>query len=264
MSENQESLVRYAVKEHTAWLTLNRPKRLNALSIESIKALVKNLERANEDPAVRAVVITGEGTKAFCAGADIDSFYNESQGSISEHAFREQLLSLFTTLMQLGKPTIARVNGYALGGGFGLAMACDLVVTTSSAQFGTPEVNIGLFPMMIMPVLQRNIGRKKLLEMMYTGDKLRGDEALALGMVNYAVSVDQLDQTVNELTRKITRKSQVIYKLGREAFYTMADQSQPEALEYLQDMLSKNLHTADAKEGLQAFLEKRTPVWTDQ
>lgn len=264
MSENQESLVLYTVKSEAAWLTINRPQRLNALNIPTLKALVQQLERANEDPAVRAVVITGEGTKAFCAGADIDSFYNESQGSISEHEFREQLLKLFSTLMQLNKPTIARVNGYALGGGFGLAMGCDLVVATSSAQFGTPEVNIGLFPMMIMPVLQRSIGRKKLLEMMYTGDKLRGDEALTLGMVNYAVSVDQLDQTVNELLRKITSKSQMIYKLGREAFYTMADQSLPEALEYLQGMLSKNLHTADAKEGLQAFLEKRKPEWTDQ
>lgn len=264
MSENQESLVLYTIKEDAAWITLNRPHRLNALSIPLIKALVKNLERANEDPAARAVVITGEGTKAFCAGADIDSFYNESQGSISEHEFREQLLSLFSTLMQLNKPTVARVNGYALGGGFGLALACDLVVATSSAQFGTPEVNIGLFPMMIMPVLQRNIGRKKLLEMMYTGDKLRGDEALELGMINYAVSVDQLDQTVNELLRKMTKKSQMIYKLGREAFYTMADKSLPDALDYLQEMLSKNLHTADAREGLQAFLEKRKPEWTDQ
>ncbi len=264
MSEQEESLVLYTVKEKAAWLTINRPHRLNALNIPTLKSLVKHLERANEDPAVRAIVITGEGTKAFCAGADIDSFYNESQGSISEHEFREQLLALFSTLMQLNKPTIARVNGYALGGGFGLAMGCDLVVTTSSAQFGTPEVNIGLFPMMIMPVLQRSIGRKKLLEMMYTGDKIRGDEALELGMVNYAVSIDQLDQTVNELLRKMTSKSQMIYKLGREAFYTMADQSLPEALDYLKGMLSKNLHTADAKEGLQAFLEKRKPEWTDQ
>ncbi len=259
-----EETILYDVKENVAFITINRPKRLNALSIPTLKDMVTALKRADEDNDARAIVITGSGTKAFCAGADIDSFYNESKGSVNEHEFRDQLLALFTVMTQLKKPTIARVNGYALGGGFGLAMACDLVVASSSAQFGTPEVNIGLFPMMIMPVLQRNIGRKKLLEMMYTGDKIKGDEALALGMINYSVSIDQLDQTILELTRKLTRKSQMIYKLGREAFHTMADMPLREALDYLQDMLSKNLHTEDAKEGLQAFLQKRPPVWKDQ
>ena len=247
--------------DRVATVTIQHPP-VNALSPAVVKELGQAFGELASNNEVGAVVLTGAGPKIFVAGADIKAMASMDPAGAEQLARDGQ--AAIDQLASMPKLTICAINGLALGGGLELAMACDLVVTTSSAQFGTPEVNIGLFPMMIMPVLQRNIGRKKLLEMMYTGDKLRGDEALALGMVNYAVSVDQLDQTVNELTRKITRKSQVIYKLGREAFYTMADQSQPEALEYLQDMLSKNLHTADAKEGLQAFLEKRTPVWTDQ
>lgn len=257
-------LVLYHVEKHIAWLTLNRPERLNALSIPLLDRLLERLEEAEADDNVRVVVLTGSGTRAFCAGADIDAFYNESQGSVSEHDFRERLLKLFSLLMQLPKPTIARVNGYALGGGFGLAMACDLVIAANSARFGTPEVNIGLFPMMIMPVLYRNVSRKKLLEMMYTGDKISGDEALALGMINHAVNTDQLDQKVMELAGKLVNKSGSTLKLGRQAFYKMADMSVPEALDYLKDMLSANLHTEDAAEGLKAFLEKRPPEWTHQ
>lgn len=257
-------LVIYEIKNQVAWLTLNRPERLNALSVPLADQLIACLQRAQDDGDAKAVVITGSGTRAFCAGADIDSFYNESQGAVSEHAFKERLLAIFELLMQLSKPTIARVNGYALGGGFGLAMACDLVVATHTAKFGTPEINIGLFPMMIMPVLFRNIARKKLLELMFTGEKVSGDEALALGMINHVVTVDHLDQCVNELAQKLTQKSGMTLKLGREAFYTMADMALPEALKYLQGMLSRNLHTADAREGLQAFLEKREPQWSGQ
>ncbi len=259
-----EDLVLYEIRNRAAWLTINRPERLNALSVPLADQLVERLKQAEADANVRVVVITGSGTRAFCAGADIDSFYNESQGSVSEHAFRERLLTLFETLMQLSKPTIGRVNGYALGGGFGLAMACDLVVASKSAKFGTPEVNIGLFPMMIMPILFRNIGRKKLLELMYTGEKINGETALELGMINYAVSVDQLDQQVQELANQISAKSGTTLKLGREAFYTMADMDLPAALRFLQEKLSENLHTADAQEGLKAFLEKRSPEWTHQ
>ncbi|MBF2053832.1 MAG: enoyl-CoA hydratase/isomerase family protein [Candidatus Sericytochromatia bacterium] len=256
-------IVSYQIKQQSAWLTLNRPERLNALSIPLIDELIAALQRAAADSEARVVVITGSGTRAFCAGADIDSFYNESQGTVDEHAFRDRLLQLFELLMDLSKPTIARVNGYALGGGFGLAMACDLVVASSTALFGTPEINIGLFPMMIMPVLYRNVGRKKLLEMMFTGDKISGEEALQLGMVNAAVSVDQLDQSVQELANKLAAKSGMTLKLGRQAFYHMADLPVREALPYLQGMLSQNLHTQDGREGLQAFLEKRPPQWQD-
>lgn len=256
-------IVSYQIKQQSAWLTLNRPERLNALSIPLIDELIAALQRAAADSEARVVVITGSGTRAFCAGADIDSFYNESQGTVDEHAFRDRLLQLFELLMDLPKPTIARVNGYALGGGFGLAMACDLVVASSTARFGTPEINIGLFPMMIMPVLYRNVGRKKLLEMMFTGDKISGEEALQLGMINAAVSVDQLDQSVQELANKLAAKSGMTLKLGRQAFYQMADLPVREALPYLQNMLSQNLHTQDGREGLQAFLEKRPPQWQD-
>lgn len=258
-----ETLITYTLREQAAWLTLNRPTRHNALSIPLLTDLVQLLQQAQADPEARAVVITGAGNKAFCAGADIESFYNESQASVDEHAFREKLLALFELLMQLGKPTLARVNGYALGGGFGLAMACDLVIASEHAVFGTPEIQIGLFPMMIMPALFRNTPRKKLLEMMFTGDKVGAPEAEKLGMINYAVPNDVLDAKVAELLNKITAKSSKTLELGREAFYTMSEMDIHQALPYLKDMLSKNLHTRDAREGLQAFLEKRPPLWQD-
>ena len=258
-----DPLVLQEIKGHTLWLTLNRPERLNALSIPLLDQLLDALRKSHEDPTLKAVVITGSGPKAFCAGADIDSFYNESQGSVNEHAFRERLFQLFETLMRLPKPTLARVNGFALGGGFGLALACDLVIASENASFGTPEIQIGLFPMMIMPVLFRNIGRKKLLEMMFTGDRITAREAEQLGMINYAVPAEELNQKIEDLTQKLSSKSGKTLQLGREAFYTMSEMDIHQALPYLKGMLSQNLHTHDAREGLQAFLEKRSPVWTN-
>lgn len=258
-----ESQVFYTIKDQAVWLTLNRPQRLNALSIPLLDALLEGLHKADQDKAVRVVVITGSGEKAFCAGADIDSFYNESQASIDEHAFRERLLQLFETLMKLSKPTIARVNGFALGGGLGLALACDLVIASEKARLGTPEIQIGLFPMMIMPILLRNISRKKLLEMMFTGEQITAQEAMEWGMINYAVPPTVLDQKVAELCTKLSSKSGRTLQLGREAFYTMSEMNIHQALPYLKGMLSQNLHTQDAQEGLQAFLQKRPPVWKD-
>lgn len=263
MSEIQ-TIVQYEIKHQCAYITINRPERLNALNINLLDQLIYRLTTASQDPEARAVILTGTGSKSFCAGADIDSFYNESQGTISEHAFKEKLVEFFELLMnRLGKPSIARVNGYALGGGFGVAMACDLVVASDNASFGTPESQIGLFPMVIMPVLYRNTPRKKLLEMMYTGGKVSAKEALDLGMINQVVAQEQLDQAVETLAAKLTSKSSMTLKLGREAFYTMADLPQSSAFAYLKQMLSQNLHTTDAREGLEAFLQKRPPQWKD-
>lgn len=258
-----QELMSYDIKNKCAWLTIQRPGRLNALSVPLLDVLHENLIKAEHDSAARVIILTGAGEKAFCAGADIDSFYNETQASVDEHEFKEKLLRLFETMMKLSKPTIARVNGYALGGGFGLAMGCDLVVASNNAKFGTPEINIGIFPMMIMPALARNIGRKKLLEMMFTGDKVKAEEAERLGMINACVPPEQLDDAVETLAAKLAQKSGNTLKLGREAFYTMSEMNTHQALNYLKGMLSQNLHTQDAQEGLKAFLEKRAPVWSD-
>lgn len=258
------TLIQYEIRDKAAWLTLNRAERHNALSLPLLGELIEQLQRAEADSEARVVVLTGAGPKAFCAGADIDSFFNETQGTVSDHAFKEQLVKFFELLMQLSKPTIARVNGLALGGGFGVAMACDLVVASDNAAFGTPEANIGLFPMVIMTLLYRNMPRKKLLELMYTGEKVKAAEALELGMINQVVPAAELDAAVSTLVGKIASKSGMTLRLGREAFYTMADMPIPGALAYLKQMLSQNLHTADAREGLQAFLDKRPPQWQDK
>jgi enoyl-CoA hydratase/carnithine racemase len=256
-----QSLVTTTISDMIATLTLERPERLNALSIPLMETLTAAFQAVEAAPEVKVIVLTGSGPKAFCAGADIDGFYNEAQGTMDEHTFREKLVLLLETLMRSHKPTIARVNGFALGGGFGLAMACDLVVAAEHARFGTPEVNIGLFPMVIMPVLYRSIGRKALMELMLTGDKVSATEAQQLGFVNHVVKATELDTKVAELAGKIASKSGSTLRLGREAFHTMADMPLSDALRYLKQMLSQNLHTPDAREGLQAFLEKRPPIW---
>lgn len=258
-----QELVTYEVKERAVWLSFNRPERLNALNMDVVNQLIAGLKKAEQDPNVKVIVLTGTGEKSFCAGADIDRFLNQDE--MDQYQFREDFCQLFENFSRCAKPIIGRINGYALGGGFGVAMACDILVASERAKLGTPEINIGLFPMMIMPTLFHNVSsRKKFLEMMFTGDKLSAQEALELGMLNHVVPHEELDQKVQELVDKISAKSSATLKLGRQAFYHMAEMDFHQALPYLRGMLSVNLRTEDAKEGLSAFLEKRKPEWKDK
>jgi enoyl-CoA hydratase/carnithine racemase len=162
----------------------------------------------------------------------------------------------------LKKPLLGRINGHALGGGLGLACACDIVIAADDCRFGTPEINVGLFPYVIMATLLRfTSAPKRLLEMMLTGERVDAKEAQQLGLVNYAVPREQLDAKVDEITKKIVNKSPAILRLGRRAFYTMRDMEYEKALEYLASMLAINTMAEDVAEGIAAFLEKREPVW---
>jgi enoyl-CoA hydratase len=250
----------YAPRDAVAMVTINRPDTRNALSHEVVVELRAALQEAKRDAAVRVVVLTGAGT-IFCAGADLNSFRSE-QPELDRRLQRRQLAELFLDMTRLGKPTLARVNGHALAGGFGLVAACDLAIASSEAQFGMPEVNVGLFPMMIMAIVFRNLPRKAAMELMLTGKRIDAAEAVRLGLINREVSPNRLDAEVEALASALARKSPIGMRLGLEAFYTMEDMSFPAAIAYLQDQLTLLSLSDDLKEGVNAFFEKREPRFT--
>ncbi len=250
----------YEVREHVAWVTINRPERRNAMSWDVITGLRKAAADAKEDDNVRVVVLTGAGDQAFCAGADLTGMRGDA-GFVETHDARGELARLFMDFWSLGKPTIARVRGFALAGGFGLALSCDFVVAADDAQFGTPEINVGLWPYMITVPLVRSMPPKKVLELMLTGRRVNAAEADRIGFVNQVVPVDELDAATETLASQLASKSPAIVKLGRDSFYNVWDLAAGDALNHLHNMLTLNTMTEDAAEGIAAFVEKRDPQW---
>ncbi|MGH7763537.1 MAG: enoyl-CoA hydratase/isomerase family protein [Candidatus Dormibacteraceae bacterium] len=241
-----------------ATITLNRPDQRNPLSAVMLRDLVAAFRWARDEPAVRVVVLTGAGDRAFCAGADLASF-DADVTELERHRSRDLFVDLFTTMADLGKPIVGRINGHALAGGLGLACSCDILVSTDTATFGTPEINVGIWPMMIQAVLARNIPRKVLLEMEMLGDRWTATQMQALGLINRVVTHDQLDSAVGEITERLARKSPIAMRLGRDSFYRQQDMEFHTALEYLQSQLTLVALSEDSKEGIKAFLEKREP-----
>ena len=253
--------VLYAVDGGVATLTINRPERRNALSWDVVRLLRERVASAREDADVQVLVLTGAGERAFCAGADLGGMATGA-GFLELHEGRGELASLFLDLWQLGKPTIARVRGYALAGGFGLALSCDLVVAADDAQFGTPEIDVGLWPYMITVPLVRSMPPKKALELMMTGRRVDAAEAASIGFVTRVVPVVELDAAVAELAATLASKPPGVLKLGRDSFYAVWDRAAEDALAYLHPMLTVTTLTEDAQEGMAAFQEKRPPRWT--
>jgi enoyl-CoA hydratase len=256
-----EEVVLYEVRGPAAWLTINRPDRRNAISGGVIEGLMAGLGRAAADEGVRVVVVTGAGDRAFCAGADLRSTMAPREGRVGQHDRRGRIAALLSGLMRFAKPVVARVNGVALAGGFGLMMACDLVVAADDVDFGTPEINLGLWPFMISAVIKRNVPRKVALEMMMTGRRYSAEEAARWGMVNRVVPRDALDQAVDELVGDLASKSPLVLRLGKEAFANVDHMGLDVALAYLNAMLTVDLESEDVAEGVSAFLEKRSPAW---
>jgi enoyl-CoA hydratase/carnithine racemase len=252
--------VLYAVGDGVARITINRPERRNAMSWAVIAGLRERVAEAKADPDVRVVVLTGAGDKAFCAGADLGGM-GEGAGFLDLHEGRGGLAELFRDLWALGKPTVARVRGYALAGGFGLALACDFVVASDDAQFGTPEIDVGLWPYMITVPLVRSMAPKKVLELMLTGRRVSAEEAERMGFVNRVVKAKELDDAVDTLAGALAAKSPAVVKLGRDAFYAVWDLAADDALRYLHPMLTITTQTEDSREGIKAFVEKRPPEW---
>jgi len=246
----------YNVAKNTATLIINREERRNAISLETIKLFLKYLDRAEEDTAVRAVLITGAGNKAFCAGADLSS---EPGGPIREGI--DLYVRLLKKLTNFPKPVVARVNGACMAGGMGFMLACDIVIAVENARFGTPEVNVGLWPMMIGALIYRNVLRKKAMEMVLLGERLTAAQALDMGLITRVVPPAGLDDEVEAVLRSLVQKSPISMKIGKEAFYAMADMPFEDALDFLSQKLAEVAATEDAREGITAFLEKRPPVF---
>ncbi|AWV91382.1 crotonase [Bradymonas sediminis] len=252
-------------KDAIATLTINRPARRNALSGAVVRELTRQFGLLSQDATVGVIVLTGAGEKAFCAGADLMDAQAEAAGGkgiLGMHEARADFADLLLAMNRCARPIIGRANGHALGGGLGLLLSCDLTVGKVGATFGTPEVKVGLFPMMIMAVISRNLGRKRAMEMMLTGERLSAEEAVEYGILNRAVAPEKLNETVEALASRIAGFSPAVLKLGRRAFYKTQDMTFEQALATLQNELTINTLTDDATEGIMAFLGKRDPEWT--
>jgi enoyl-CoA hydratase/carnithine racemase len=254
------SAIKVAADAGVLTLTLHNPARKNAIGPVMANELLHALDDAREDPAVRVVVLTGAGD-AFCAGGDFAQM-TAPGGAESELPSKGDYADLLLALCRYAKPTVARVNGVAMGGGLGLVAACQFAVAARGAKLGTPEVNVGLFPMMIMAVLRRVVHHRRLLEMMMFGERLDADEAALAGLVNRAVEPGELDAAVKQITDRLLSKSPLTLRLGLEAFAAQEELDLDEALPLLRERLGGCLATDDAREGLMAFLEKRPPKWT--
>lgn len=250
----------YDVTDGVATLTLNRPEQRNALSGQMLGELVDALRRCREDEAVRAVVLTGAGDKVFCAGADLGGFAADVP-LVSKHFSSDLFLEFFRLMPRLGKPSLCAANGHVLAGGMGLALSCDLVIAREGATFGTPEINIGAFPYMIMSIIYRNVPRKKVNEMMLLGERLSAEEAVSWGLVNRVVPEAELADAVADWAGKLASKSPVLMRLGHDAMHRQQDMGFDDALEFLRSQLSLTFSTEDIQEGVKAFFEKRDPEW---
>ncbi len=245
------------VDGRVATLTLNNPDQRNPLSAAMLRDLAAGFRWCKDEPEVRVVVLTGAG-RVFCAGADLSSFDGEMTG-LEKFRSRDLFVDLFILMAELGKPIVGRINGHALAGGFGLACSCDLLVAVDTATFGTPEINVGIWPMMIQAILSRNIPRKILLEMEMLGDRWTASQLESLGIVNRVVAHDHLDSTVGEIAQALAKKSPVAMRLGRDSLYRQQDMDFRAALHYLHGQFLLVSQTEDSREGIKAFFEKREP-----
>jgi enoyl-CoA hydratase len=254
--------IRYAVAETgIATIALDRPDKRNALSDELLDELLAALAAAKDDASVRCVVLCSTHDTVFSSGGDLASFTADTPLA-HKHEATERLVRLFTLIGELGKPTICAANGHVLAGALGLALACDLIIAQDTAQFGTPEIAVGLFPFMIMALIYRNIGRKKANELLLLGERIDAAEALRIGLVNKVVPAEEFWGAVYDWAERLAARSPLIMRLGKDAMHRQQDLALGDALELLHHNLTLAFATEDMHEGVRAFFEKREPRWT--
>jgi enoyl-CoA hydratase/carnithine racemase len=251
----------YEIDAAVATISLNQPDTRNALSDELLGELTAALESAREDDAVRCVVLTSTHEKVFSAGANLGGFAAEVP-LVHKHFATERFPRLFRLIGELGKPTICAANGHVLAGALGIALACDLIIAREGARFGTPEINVGLFPFMIMALIYRNVPRKKTNELLLLGEQISAEEAQRIGIVNKVVPASEFDEAVADWARKLAAKSPLMMRLGKDAMFRQLDMPFEEALDFLRSQLTIAFSTEDIQEGVRAFFEKREPNWT--
>jgi enoyl-CoA hydratase/carnithine racemase len=250
----------YESGDGVATVTLNQPETRNALSNELLGDLIAAFEAARDDDQVRCVVLTSSHDKVFSSGANLAGFAADVP-IVHRHFGTERFPRLFRLIGTLGKPTICAANGHVLAGALGIALACDLIVAKEGTMFGTPEINVGAFPFMIMALIYRNVPRKKTNELLLLGERISAEEAERIGIVNKVASEAEFDRVVREWAAKLASKSPVIMRLGKDAMYRQLDMPFEDALDYLRSQLSLAMTTEDIVEGVQAFFEKREPQW---
>jgi len=248
-------------RNRARWIWINRPERRNALNRAVSDGLIAALDAAEADPACRAIVLTGSGDRAFCAGADLDRTADGAPFAADPAAPGNVIGALLARFERCPLPLVARINGAALAGGLGLVCACDLAVAAESARFGTPEARVGLFPMMILPHLLRVIPERPLLEMCLTGEPIDAQEALRIALVNYVVPVSELDAKVEWLVGRIGETAPTALRMGKDALRSIRERGFAAGLDHAQRAIAQLAQTADAREGVAAFLEKRKPKW---
>jgi enoyl-CoA hydratase len=252
--------ITYDVADGVARIALDDPETRNALSDQLLAELLEAIADARADAHVRCLLLTSTHATVFSSGGNLGGFAAEVSLA-GKHIANERFPQVFRGLLELGKPSLCAANGHVLAGALGLALACDLIVARDGARFGTPEINVGLFPFMIMALIYRNVGRKKTAELMLLGEQITAAEAERIGIVNRVVAAAEFDALVADWTARLAAKSPLLMKLGKDAMNRQADMALPDALDYLRAQLTIALSTEDIQEGVRAFFEKREPVW---
>jgi enoyl-CoA hydratase/carnithine racemase len=260
MSATAEKVLYDVDERGVASITLNDPDTRNALSAELLGGLGAALERAREEERVRCVVLRSSHERTFSSGANLSGFAAD-EALVHKHFGSERFVAVFKLIGALGKPTLCAARGHVLAGALGIALACDLIIAGEGASFGTPEINVGTFPFMIMALIYRNVPRKKANELLLLGERWSAQEALAAGIVNRVVADAQLEEAVSEWAGRLAGRSPVIMRLGKEAMRRQLDMPLDDALDYLRSQLTLAMSTQDIVEGVSAFFEKREPVW---
>ena len=255
-----ETLLYDVAASGVATITLNQPDTRNALSNEVLGELIAAFESARDDDAVRCVVLTSSHDRVFSSGANLGGFAGDVP-LVHKHFGSDRFVKLFRLIGELGKPSICAANGHVLAGSLGIALACDLIIAKDGAEFGTPEINVGAFPFMIMALIYRNVPRKRTNELLLLGDRISAQEAKEAGIVNKVVAPEEFQAAVDDWAGKLAKKSPVIMRLGKDAMFRQQDMAFLDALEFLHAQLSLALSTEDIVEGVTAFFEKREPQW---
>jgi enoyl-CoA hydratase/carnithine racemase len=247
----------YRVEGGVGYITINREPQRNAITPEALDLFHEYLDEAEKDEKVRAILVTGAGEKAFCTGAQLSGAVTSGGKDIFA-----SYAGLLNRIVSFPKPTVARVKGFCLAGGMGFMLACDIVLAGDDSKFGTPEVNVGLWPMMIGALIFRNVLQKKAMEMILLGERITAQEALSMGLITRVVPSADLNEEVEKVLAILTSKSPIGMRKGKQAFYAMANLPLQEALVFLSEKIREVAGTDDAREGITAFMEKRLPNFT--
>lgn len=251
--------VLFSVESGVGRITINRPDKSNALNRDVIRQLRQALHKAGKDSEVHVITLTGAGEKVFCAGGDLRASLAEETGGQSFSI--GDLRHLLIEIVRCPKPTVALARGHAMGGGLGLVLASDLALACNDVWFSTPEIQVGMFPMMVMALLYRNIGRKKAMEMMFLGERIPAVRAQEFGIINHAYGRDKFEAAAGEFVRKLADKSSTILQMGKKAISRILNEKLETEEKYLESALTEVMATEDSQEGRRAFVEKRSPKW---